>query len=594
MEAELESPPHRWRKNKISRMKTRSPSEGQKQTAMQTSKSSQESQENNQVSELKDSMRRSPRIEDIKVASPVNFLPIDSKDAKVAEVAVDPNKVCVSGKDTDTSPQESPKKNFGLENDLELSSSESDAESVASSTRSKGSPRNSQNTWKNNVKRLGSPRRSTRLSEKDSCSDSSESAAVSPRGDQNVLLTRSRRLSESSNESVPSPSMDTFSRNTRSRKSSESSESSDKKVNEPESQFSKRLTRHAARDSSKEREVSKLGSSRTNSSNIGSNTSQPLASPNILPSVTKQEKDEFKEPLPISSPRGRRKSKSESVDISDQDIKPDFVDRKVTRSISCPGGVTANVGELSIKTRNLLRSPGGHSVEDVNLSEEAKNNVKSPKTQAKQNEAVTQELQYTTRTKLKDKEIDNKNEKEINKQSDSPKQEQEAETSGVILEREETSADTDKLATEKKGKRLSVSDQDESENQETGTPPRVTRSQVKTVKSPEVIRREEGLEKIRLARERKRSKGQESESDDEEPIQKKLNRSRSRIDSASESDNAQADTEMQRITTRSVAKDRRNSENSKATGERSAQKNPGDAKGNCDKFYFAVLNIEIH
>ena len=116
--------------------------------------------------------------------------------------------------------------------------------------------------------------------------------------------------------------MDTSVRNTRSRKVSESSDSEDRKVKDPESQVSKRVTK-GDKDISNDM-YSKHGPSPDKCANIETKLSQPTTSPSRDVHSQKEITKEFKEPLPISSPRTRRTTQSESVDGSEQEIKTCF------------------------------------------------------------------------------------------------------------------------------------------------------------------------------------------------------------------------------------------------------------------------------
>ena len=128
MEAQLESPPRKGTKGKTSPIKSKSPKEGQFKAVRETN--------SGQEAEMKDSIRRSPRIADIKAVSPINSLNINpNEDAQDSTKWV--NQIPV--RDKDTPQKECTNKRSvvpELQNDLELSSSESEAESVASSTRS--------------------------------------------------------------------------------------------------------------------------------------------------------------------------------------------------------------------------------------------------------------------------------------------------------------------------------------------------------------------------------------------------------------------------------------------------------------------------
>ena len=256
---------------------------------------------------------------------------------------------------------------------------------------------------------------------------------------------------------------------------------------------------------------------------------------------------------------------------------------------------------MSTRTRSRSKSPGDRSVNDGDLNKQTINKAKSPKNQSKKVEWIKQESEnvYQLERNETDNSISAKSNYsnelqnveykiETEKLNDSSEQKEEGtlkNKSEIVPEVEETETNADKIVNKRKGKRPSISKKEEHENQGTETPTRVMRSQVKTVKSPEVIRREESLEQIRLTRARKRSKSGESESDNEEPIQKKLNRSRSRIDSDSESEDTQVDTES-RSGTITMAKARKNSGNNKIVDVSTELKDIGSMKG---KYLFVML-----
>ena len=489
--------------------------------------SSQHEEESNEESNTKSDVRRSPRIAS-KVITSTNYQhEANNKGSKIVDTDSSdvPENNFSLGKGNETRRGHV---NVSLENDLDLSSSESEAESMGSSTKSnQTSPRIS---LVNSCAKVLSPRRSRRLSNKSNDSDTGES----PSREKNVRLTRSKRLSESSNDSTSGVSGDTEVRNTKSRKLSENQSpeilnvtgSDDKKADKSRSPGA-----GAVKISPRKVDSPRESESPCDNYQTGKNNSNETHTPgkgDTESSNPAQDINNFKEPFPISSPRTRKKAKSESVDNPCSDVRSEFLDKRVTRSTSCPEGVV-NVNSKSPITRTRHLSSKCAFTEDQKSSKDIhiKPTCSDQHSENEQPEKVESSIQCETGP---EKGVDN---------NKVPR----------------TRSDADKSVSSKL-ERLPAADLGENGDQrQTETPGRTTRSQVKTVKSPEVIKREAGLEQIRLSRARKRSKHEESESDnDEEPIQKKLNKSRTLIESDSESEDNKDDIENLSTVTRSRSK----------------------------------------
>ena len=527
--------------------------------------SSQDGKKSNEDSNTKSDVRRSPRKACKLTTSPTNSQRQGN------------NK---GSKNVDTDLSNILEKNVSLENDLELSSSEADAESVSSSTRSnQTSPRMS---WVNSCVKVLSPRRSRRLSSKSNDSDTGES----PSREKNVRLTRSKRLSESSNDSTSGPSGDTEVRNTRSRKLSESKNPEIPIVNEKADK--PRSPGVVKRSPSK---VNSLCESQSPCDNkqIGENKSNETHTPgrkDTESSNAAQDINKFKEPFPISSPRTRRKTKSESVDNSRSNMRNEFEDKRVTRSTSCPDGV-GNVNSKSPKTRTRHVSSKCPFTEDQKSNNHGKATSPDQDSENKQPVNVESGIRSEAGPK-KSVDSDGNSEKQVILFKRNSNRDETRQGKCDVVPR--TRSDSDESVGSKL-KCLPATDLEEDDDQRLEITTRITRSQVKTVKSPEVIKREAGLEQIRLSRARKRSKREESESDnDEEPIQKKLNRSRTLIESDSESDDNKDDTEIVSRITRSRSKALQDHENG-GTNELE-QKTPAGVKSlNQDEGKYNVLFV---
>ncbi len=491
-----------------------------------------------------------------------------------------------------------------LENDLELSASESESESGWSPVRPKSSPICSlPEVQKSPGKSLCSPRRSRRLSERSNCSESAEIAlpTVSP---------RVRNLSDSSMDSTSSSCGDFTGRVTRSKARMES-------PNRPQSQLpvspvanASRSPRFAAENAKKNETdnatVSPSGSSRTTRSLSGnreegnalqeeltesstppsgvvtrsrSSSGQSQSDKNEMEeesrvsgpiSCTKLRNEDFKQPLPISPRKTRKLTKSGSVDENSPEAKLDTSDRRVTRSTSCPENAVVN-SDNGITTR--LRSSRSRSPRSGSETDEdpAKRPVRVPQRErcnkaevpGTAEETDSPENAGTTRVAVPENVADKANASErlgfphtvetentsqtdtITHKGNEPKErmgdndtEQEANSKdetgfGATQQQRETTVSADRISN-----RESVNCSTELPSGDvTESPTRVTRSQSKLSPNPKVIQRQEEPKQLEQEKTNKDNlSSHETDSEDEEPIQKKLNRSRSRIDSDSESE----------------------------------------------------------